>query len=362
MSNRRRPAAETVAELLPPEATAEKITGFFRSLGDDADVTVSVYAIDPKDRIKGRSFLFELQSVAELTGPALMAQVLEKYGPGEYLAEGRAADGTLQFCPRFHVGPIRSARAEIPDPRPSPTAASSAPPELVAMLERNTRALEALAAQPRPSMIDMVRELAAVRELFAPAPAPAAPAFDFGKMIELVKQVLDLRDTLGTDGPAATDGPLGILARSLAPALTKIAERAVEQPPALPNPTSTAAAPNLQPTAAAEGEDVNGVMLKAYVTQLVRFAEQNTPPQDAAARVLQTLAGFPEPMVEAVYNWLNDEAVIDNLAALDPRAASYRDWLEKVVDAVLDALSEPEESPPAAAPTSANGAQQPTAR
>lgn len=355
MARTPRQAPEDRPELLPADDTAAHITQFFQSIGDDGGVTVSVYQVDPKERMK-RSFLFALETVQELTGADLMAQVLEKFGPGEYIAEGRDANNVIRFCPRFRVGPLKGARAEIPDPRPA-AAPAAIPTELAAMLERNTRALEALVSRPAPSLVDQLKELAALREFIAPPAAPPAAApFDFSKMVELVKDVLTLRDTLGDAAGVSSDSPLAVLARSLAPALTKIAERAVEPPPALPRPP--AAAPSVSQEQAAPSAEVdmsaNGIMLKAYVAELVRFAEQGIEPRAAADRVLQTLAGFPEPMQEAAFDWLNDEAAIDNLAALEPRAAQYRPWLTQVVDMVLDAMSEPEEEAPAA-PAGANG-------
>ena len=102
--------------------------------------------------------------------------------------------------------------------------------------------------------------------------------------------------------------------------------------------------------------NANGLMLKVYVAQLMQFAAAGLEPRAAAARVIETLQGFPEPMVTAALDWLNDEAAVDNLVTIDPAAASYRQWLEQVVDLVLDAADEsPAEAPAPAGAAAANG-------
>jgi hypothetical protein len=367
VSNRKPPKSQNdAAELLPLVDAADRMTAFFDSLGGDKSAAVSVYAVDPNNRNR-RSFLFQLPDARELSGPELMAQVLEKYGAGEYMAESRDdVTGQIVFNPRFEVGGFQARRGVIPGPAAAAPATPAAKPgdisaELVAMMARQTAALEAMAAQRQPSMLSTLRELKELRDVIAP-PA-AAPQFDFGKVLELVTGVLDLRDKLGSEGgdPA---GPLGILARSLAPALTRIAERAVDAPPALAPPASSSTAAGVTDSAAIEtppaGGDVraSNVMLKVYVSELVRFAEAGLDPAAATQRVLQTLAGFPESIQAAVVDWLNDEAAVENLAALEPKAAAYRPWLEQVIDGVLDAALEPAEAPAA---TPANGATQPAA-
>jgi hypothetical protein len=359
---RRKPsnAQNNAAELLPDPGAVDKLTAFFDSLGSDAAAAVSLYAVDPSNRLR-RSFLLTIPDAAELTGAELMAQVLERYGAGEYFAESRdEQSGQVVFAQRFEVGSIAKRGAVIP---PAPATPAAKPgdisAELVAMMARQTAALEALAAQRQPqSMLGMLKELKELRDVIAPP--PAAPAFDLGKLLELVNGVATLRDTLGDGGEGG--GPLAMIARSLAPALQKIAERAVEAP-ALPAPGQPPAAgvTDSPPAPPAEGGDVaaNGTMLKVYVAELVRFAEQGLDPAAATQRVLQTLAGFPEPMIEAVLDWLNDEAAVDNLAALDPKAAQYRPWLEQVIDGVLDAALEPADTPPASPP--ANGGAHPAA-
>lgn len=346
------PSAES-AELLPPDDAGERITQFFSSLGADSAVAVSVYAIDPKNRL-ARSFLFELPDVAELRGPQLMSQVLEKYGPGEYLAEGRNPNGTIAFNPRFTVGPVKSPRAEIPDPRPAAAPSSPAPTSelaaLTAFLQRQTALLEQLVSRPQPTLLEQLEQLKALREAFAPPAPPPAPAFEFGKVLELVKGVIDLRDTLGDAAGGGEGGPFGVLARTLAPALTKITERALEQPPPAALPASPSV-PNPSPPAAPAGDDTmaaSNTMLKAYVAQLIELAEQGMQPAAAAERVARTLAGFPEPMIAAVLEWLNDEQVVDELAKLDHRAKHYAPWLEQTIDALLDTFMEDDESPPPA--------------
>jgi hypothetical protein len=345
------------------------MTAFFDSIGGDKSASVSVYAVDPNNRLR-RSFLFTLPDARELTGPELMAQVLKEYGAGEYMAESRDdTTGQIIFNPRFEVGAIRRGGGVVipgPAPPPPPAPAVAAPragdisAELVAMMQRQTAALEALAAQRQPSTLERIRELAELRELVAPA-APAAPAFDLAKLLELVTGVATLRDTLGGDGDGG--GPLALLARSLAPALTKIAERTLEAQPALPAPAARPGVTDSPPSASspAGGSNVGATetMLKVYVVELVRFAETGIEPTAAIERVAQTLAGFPESTVGQVLDWLDDENVIAKLAAIEPKAAEHKDWLEAVVDGVLELATEPGETPAPAAPS--NGTAQPAA-
>jgi hypothetical protein len=232
-------------------------------------------------------------------------------------------------------------------------------------LARQNQLLEALAAREPPSLADQLRELVALRELFAPPPAP--PPLDLGKILETVTGVLKLRDELG-DAGGEGGGVLGTLARSLAPALTKIAERAVEQPilPVAPlTPPAPAPAGDsviITPPPAAEGADVglaSNVMVKAYVAQIVTLAEQGVAPAAAAQRIANTLAGFPEPMIGAVLDWLDTPDVVAELAKHDARARTYAQWIGETVDALLDLADEGDDETPPATPL-ANGAQ-PTA-
>jgi len=334
------------AELLPVVDAADRITRFFDELGADKTASVTIYAIDPANRLR-RSFLFTMPDARELNGPDLMAQVLERHGAGEYIAESRDVDtGQIIFNPRFEVGGfVHRGRGVIPGPvaAVAPAKPGDTSSELAAAINRQSALLEAVLANQaqQPSTLDRLREFKELREVFAPA-AAAAPGLDFAKVLELVTGVLDLREKLGDAGGGGS-GPLEVLARSLAPALTKIAERAIESPalPAPPLNGVTVTAP-----AAPGGVDVagtNNVMLRVYVGELVRFAEQGLDPEAAAACVLQTLSGFPEPMQAAVVDWLNDERVVENLTTFEPKAANYAQWLSAVVDRVLDALLEPDD-------------------
>lgn len=360
-------SANNAAELLPDPQAVDKLSAFFDSLGNNTSAAVSLYAVDPANRLR-RSFLLTIADAAELTGAELMAQVLERFGPGEYFAESRdETSGQVTFAQRFEVGAIGKRGVVIP-PAPQPPAAAKPgdiSAELIAMMARQTAALEALAAQRQPpSMVSMLRELKELRDVIAPP--PASPAFDIGKLLELVNGVATLRDTLG-DGDGG--GPFAMIARSLAPALQKIAERAVDAPAGLPAPPPAArpegepvGVTDSPPATPAEGSDMAGgnVMLKVYVAELIRFAEQGLDPAAATQRVVQTLAGFPESVISGVLDWLNDEAVVDNLTLIDPKAAQYRQWLEQVIDGVLDAALEPAaETPPATPPT--NGGAHPRA-
>jgi hypothetical protein len=360
-------AANDADELLPIADAGDRITQFFDSLGADRTASVSVYEIDPKNRLR-RSFLFTLPDARELSGPELMQSILEKHGAGEYQAEGRDPDtGQILFNPRFAVGSLRAPRAEIPGPARAPAAPGDTSSELAAAINRQSALLERLVAAQSapPSMLGMLRELKELRDVLAPA-TPAAAPFDFAKIVELITGVLDLRDKLG-DGGGDGGGALGILARSLAPALTKIAERAVDSPPALPAPARVTVTP--PPAPPAEGADVgiaDTLMLRTYVASLVRFAEQGLTPEQGASRVVETLGAFPTPTVARVVDWLNDEKVCENLAAIEPAAARHAEWLDKVVDLVLEAMLGPEPDDDGgelegSAPPAANGSTQPAA-
>lgn len=343
-SHQKKPT-DPIVELVEPD----RLSVLLAELGDDDDgVTVSLYEVDPKNR-NLKSFLFTLPSVDDVTGPVLMTNVLEKYGAGEYVAEGRDAEGKIVFGPRFRVGSSRRALDVIPGPAQS--SATPATSELAAILAGQTKILEAILARVAAPVdpLAQLRQYKELRELFAPSSAPA-PAFDLAGVVNAVKGVLDLRETLGSAG-GEPEGPLGTFAKYFGPAVTRLIESSVPQPgqPALPNPTPR---PQLNGEHAQQVDAMqNATMLRVYVAELVRMAESKTAADVAADRIVATLNGFPESVRAGVVEWLNDEDVITKLAELDPRAAQHAGWLDAVIDGVLDAFGltdgDPEPAPPA---------------
>jgi hypothetical protein len=195
---------------------------------------------------------------------------------------------------------------------------------------------DAIAGRAEPkSLAEQAQELAALRDLFAP---PAAKSTPLGELVAMVKDFHGLKEALSDgDGDA---GPLAAVVKQFAPAINKAVE-ALQQPPtgqpaARPAPSSSAPGVNGQPYAGG----FPGVNIDALFTQLLKHAEAGDPPPDVAAAICDYLAERPEWLEEIVLGMVVDERerVVGRIIGSQPKLEPYRDWLEQVVRALLQAI------------------------
>ena len=76
-------------------------------------------------------------------------------------------------------------------------------------------------------------------------------------------------------------------------------------------------------------------------------AQQN---KDPVTWVSDALDFIPEGYYEMIYNMANSPVWYQTIFGTDPQAATFRPWIEKMRQAVIDELSEPPEAPEGPAP------------
>jgi hypothetical protein len=364
-------SANDAPELLPDPEAVDKLSVFFETLGSDHSAAVALYTVDPQNRLR-RSFLLTLPDAAALTGPDFMTQVLERFGAGEYYAESRdASTGQILLGQRFEVGPIGKRGAVLPPASTQPAAAPAAPvtstlpPELGAMLARQTALLEAIATRSAapsifqglnlPEVIGAVTSaLAAMRKLAEPAqPAPANPTAHVDLILKGIELARELRDDAAA---GSEDGILGAFRELLrSPLLARaLDERAPPTPrkrlPAPARPASEAPQVSPNPPAAASALDaIPPAKMRQYLSALVSYAERDSDPALYAELALDNV---PEDVLRALVDRAD---ALEGAIALEPAVGSHREWFAQLLTAVRAALvDELEEPPPASKPT--NGA------
>ena len=322
------------------------------------DVTVSIYKVTG-ERGTERSYLFHF-GLRDAPGiEDLYAQILDRCGPGTYEMLGRTAeDGRIAGRARFSVGDVRARGRVVPDPEPASPAPASAPApalgELAAAMAEQNRMLaqlvQSIAARPVPEPRDtlsIARELAALKDLFAPAPiAPPAPTSD---LLAIVRDVMQIRDQLG--GAERDDSPLTAAVRTFGPAIQRAVERLSEGHAASPAP---AVPPGQAPSATAPADPPNGnghmgLNLKAQFEPLVALAKMQRPPEAAARDVFTHLAMLPVWLEQMVLDMLAEEGegAADRLIQIEPALTAHREWLVQVLRAAV-ALLDADGAQPAA--------------
>lgn len=354
MSTRNNRMVSELAQQDPEEGAQDptpeqKLAEFFGQA--PADVSVGIYEIDPA-RPREPAFLFSIPS-SELPSPhELLAQILEKWGAGRYESMAQDQKGKIVFKTRFTVGTDRDRkRALIPSRHEAdaPSTAAAAPagglsPELRAILEQQNRVLEALAqavtARPEPAQahdpFDVIERLGKLKHLFVPEnPAPQKD------VLELVKDFLQIKETLRESDTEAAD-PLSSAVKYLAPAITSAVERmqqGQEQTRAAALERAAAGAGGHQAERPPAANGYSG-MLSHYTDPLIDMAARGTEVPAAAQWVVNTLAQQPPAIAEAVLDFLDDEQSTQRLTAMVPKLEPHAEWLDQVVNAVLQAVED----------------------
>lgn len=352
---------------------AERLGVFFGQAGDGGDVRVVVYELGD-DVVRDRSFLFAF-ALAEAPEPDdLLGQILSQYGPGLYELIARDhSDGKIAFRQRFAVGSSRDRskpRFEL-GPRAAPAPAAAVPGgEFAAVMAQQNRILETMAAAiaarpPERDTLSIARELAQLRELFAPA--TPAPTQNLREVVKDLLSVLSLRDQL--TGGGADENPLTAAVRTLGPVLTRAVERFAPEggapAPGAPTPPVAQSGPTAAPAPAAPSpvapQDGTLAMLQSVLVPVLELAEAGVGPADAAEQLLAALAQQPEWVEQAVLTYLDELGAdaSDKLVSVEPRLARHRDWVQQTLAAIGAALEDSDAqppSPPSPAPAGANGA------
>lgn len=352
MNTRANAASAADAELLragelaidTDEKTPEQIIGeFFGEAHADADITCSIYEINPA-KPREISYLFNFEFRPGLSSAKLFDDILGNYGAGWYELQAQGERGNMVTRRRFQVGsesarkkalasvvPKRSTETERAERESEPVTRSGLSPELAAILDNQNRLIEKLAdaqSGARGGQYDSVRDLLELKKLFEQPSQPLA------EIMGIVRDVLKLKEDL-TDEPG-DDSPLGAAVKMLAPSLSKVIEKLNEQQP-VPAPAQQ---PQPQPSQPASSEAETMFNLDAMFSELHKLAESNTPADVAAEAVLVQLSAQPEWVENVVLGMIVDEGerVVGRLVGSYPKLLPFRDWLTKVCTHILDAI------------------------
>lgn len=353
--------SDLIAGRVPDDAdpTPEQMLDEF--FGEEhSDVNCSVYELTGP-RHDQRGFLFRFPFVRGAEAAELFERLLENYGPGWYELQGTLKSGGWVKRQVFQVGSERDrARAAFPPRRDEnrndqmlnghAAPSRGTDPELKALLEQNTRALERLIdrqTEPRDTLT-FARELAEIKNLFAPPEPKETP---FGEMMKLVKDFMELKSELGDGGD--NDSPLVAALRQFGPAINKAVDRLSENGSAAASPQTAARAAIVDPDAgtARPGGSANGnggaatlMDLNALFADLYARAQAKQKPADVADAVLVYLADSPEWVEAAVLSMVVDERerVAGRLVGSYPPLEAHRDWLGEVIAELLK-LIEPDD-------------------
>jgi hypothetical protein len=324
----------------PDTLSAEQILAQYFGQASPESVSVAIYEL-ASDRAADRAFLFAFPLASAPPPHELFAEILDKWGPGRYQVYAQyTGDGKIAFRHNFTVGADRDRRrAAIPSraelkgedrAAPAATPVSGVSPELAAILAGQNRILEALAESiaqsraPARDTLEIARELAALKELFGPAPSPAPTA----SILEIVRDVLKIKDQLAGDD----ESPLTAAMRTLGPAIN----RAVERLGPVPSP----------PVTTGDARNGGGGAMRAACDALLELARSGAPSDVAAQRVLEYLASAPEWVEQAVIALVVEERerAVERLCGLDARLGEYREWLGALVRALLTVLENDSEN------------------
>lgn len=231
------------------------------------------------------------------------------------------------------------------------------------------------------------RQLATLRDLMAPNPAPAAPgrggmeivkdiaaimapilgpaiaayiarpALPKSDMGELLNVMVQMKEFVSGTSPSESEDSttLGII-KAVAPALPQLLQILSHQPaappvvarprlPRPPMPTVDLSKPSSIPQSSnAPTTEVDPVLaqLKPQLDQLAQLAEQNADPIEVAKLTLQMIPpDFQDKLAEIVA----DPAGFARMAVLSPELKKHSTWFESLRKALEDELFEKEEQP-----------------
>jgi hypothetical protein len=340
----------------PADDTDDRLGAMLAEFGADNGLELRVYhVVDGK-----RGFLFTLDASEAADAETVLAMLSERAGDGDYelWVKNRGSRSIVRKVP-VSIGRIqpRGRLLSVPNvtPPPAPVSRDTSPigdPTLRAILETQTKLLERLLAAPPAaaaapkSTLEVARELAELKDLFAP-PAQSQ------NVLEMIRDVLTIRKELqdADDGGDPPD-PLTTAIKTLGPSIVE-GVRALQERKgsrlarALERKRETSA------PAKTEGDAMSPAMiLKGYLPSVLELARAGVTPNDAAARIVAQLQALPGPLAEQVLMYLDDLDGAD-LVKLEPAVAPFEQWFNDTLDGVFDIVA-PEEPAPAADDTAAS--------
>lgn len=327
-------------DLVPGEQAEHDIKRAVAELGESATgAKVQVWRIIKGERLPAyvttyQPEAFSLEKVADDCGGGTYD--IKVFAP-RIDEQGRQAGLIVVARPRvFLDGPPKVIQR--PDKEPEKKPESTSPSDIAVLAKAMMDGFEKMGASiarmnDRPSMVETLKELVAIKSLFSSdAPRGPDPLDQFEKFLNMRDKMESAVDRLPAD---ANDNALLIaLGRDFLKMFNKATDAGA--PAALPNPGSQAdpaheaapaPGPEIPPGAAAPApveDDPMNVIFKGYVQLLVNNAKANNDIEPIAQTIYDQA---PDDMLAKL---LNTPEWLDELAKLNPAVKLYPQYFERL--------------------------------
>lgn len=279
--------------------------------------------------------------------------IRDTYGAGEYRIRV------------YHAGKIRVNRLlaiEAPITTPAPIVApvdtstrdalKSLETGIGQMAQMFAGALKDLASHrpPERTTADVLRELAAMRELFAPPPA-AAPV----DPLAVVKIAMEMASEFSTRADPETSFGMRALEKFGGPLMEMLSQAApgrLAAPQLQPNPAPIAPVPQVQqiappqPVQPTEVEEMM-IVVKMFLRRAIAQAAAGDDPENCANDIYELADD------DTIAQFQHDPHWFDKLAAINPDVRPHAEWFGRVRECLLKMLTDepetgtqPENQPP----------------
>lgn len=322
---------------------------------DDAKITVGKKLTDSRGRPQGRQVFecFEC-GIDDYSFSQLCSRIREDFGTGLYQIQGRDSKGKYKF--RKVVGILAP---NTPDNAPAgndigglidkfsdamanqqmrteamfkdlvgPRSGGDAMEQMTSMMTAFAGMVGAMGLGPgnqqQPkTLIDQLTEFKMVKELFGDGDGGSGGEANLYSL---------LGDTIKTFGiPIAAALAAGADSGELSPA-------GIVQKPALPAPKETVESEEMDTVELAKQRQE----LKKNIGILIMNAKAEVPPGEFA---LILVNNTPADKEDALWEFISAENCVEQIIALEPVAAEYREWFNALRDAVIELMSDSELSP-----------------
>lgn len=335
------PPPEPEPELLPDDIEFQAL---LHEYGENSGASIRIYR-------QGRGGYRDLTFIGEMSPSEFSPARLQEppYNGGEFRLHFRDDTG------------LRGNRLLKIEPRQQAVAPASDTAGILAAMQEGFRSMsEALAKvlqpAPQPSRAEFLAELAAIRNLFAPAQTGPSSS----ELMEMFLRGMTMaREMAPSPGEATGNDVLLEATKTLLPAIIKQIDAApdagtmqqIPQPNPAPVQHSIPTPPQSAQTSAPQSTQGNpqmNVMVRAFAGILLAQAQQNSDPAPYAAMILDNV---PE---ETVRKFIEPETWFDEFTKHLPQAKQYQEWFAELRNIVLEMLNAPEEDDGAASPPAAS--------
>lgn len=208
--------------------------------------------------------------------------------------------------------------------------------------EKMVAAIMALAqeqANKQPSRTEMLEEMRIMREMFAPAPGSAQPAYN---PVEMMKLGVEMASR-GMGGEESNNAWVSKVIDQLGPVLmpalaSSIAPKQPATVPTTAHPTVALPAPTPRPeTSTQQEEDPVNLFIVNYLAMLTRAAEKKAPVEEYADSILSTVPTSNIPDLEAM---LSPADWRDKIKQYTQAVEKYPEWFTQLRDTLLIFIDE----------------------